>query len=332
MAEARKIPPRGPMRGMGQHPTNIKGVMPKILKLLFKNYGVAMVVILICLVIAAVAGITGPMFLQRITDEVIEPTLKGEISMDLWQSKLLSLIMSMIAIYSVCLIATTLQTQILARVGQRFLNKIRKQLFNKMQSLPIRYFDSHPHGEIMSYYTNDVDAIRQFVTQSLIQFISTFLSLTFTICLMIHYSVWLTLLVFVGASLMILVTKKVGGNSAKYFIQNQKTTADVEGYIEEMMHGQKVVKVFCYEDESKARFDKLNDELCLAATNANHYGNTLMPIMHNIGNIFFVLLAIIGCFLAINNVPNLGVFFKNDEGKLVIAGMNTLTIGIIVAF
>ena len=332
MAEARKIPPRGPMRGMGQHPTNIKGVMPKILKLLFKNYGVAMVVILICLVIAAVAGITGPMFLQRITDEVIEPTLKGEISMDLWQSKLLSLIMSMIAIYSVCLIATTLQTQILARVGQRFLNKIRKQLFNKMQSLPIKYFDSNPHGEIMSYYTNDVDAIRQFVTQSLIQFISTFLSLTFTICLMIHYSVWLTLLVFVGASLMILVTKKVGGNSAKYFIQNQKTTADVEGYIEEMMHGQKVVKVFCYEDESKARFDKLNDELCLAATNANHYGNTLMPIMHNIGNIFFVLLAIIGCFLAINNVPNLGVFFKNDEGKLVIAGMNTLTIGIIVAF
>ena len=164
MAEARKIPPRGPMRGMGQHPTNIKGVMPKILKLLFKNYGVAMVVILICLVIAAVAGITGPMFLQRITDEVIEPTLKGEISMDLWQSKLLSLIMSMIAIYSVCLIATTLQTQILVRVGQRFLNKIRKQLFNKMQSLPIKYFDSHPHGEIMSYYTNDVDAIRQFVT------------------------------------------------------------------------------------------------------------------------------------------------------------------------
>lgn len=131
---------------------------------------------------------------------------------------------------------------------------------------------------------------------------------------------------------MILVTKKVGGNSAKYFIQNQKTTADVEGYIEEMMHGQKVIKVFCYEDESKARFDKLNDELCLAATNANHYGNTLMPIMHNIGNIFFVLLAIIGCFLAINNVPNLGIFFKNDEGRLVIAGMNTLTIGIIVAF
>ena len=332
MAESRKIPPRGPMRGMGQRPTNIKGVMPKILKLLFKNYGVAMVIILICLVAAAVAGITGPMFLQRITDEVIEPTLKGEISMDLWQSKLLSLIMLMISIYAVCLIATTIQTQILARVGQRFLNKIRKQLFNKMQSLPIRYFDSHPHGEIMSYYTNDVDAIRQFVTQSLIQFISTFLSLTFTVCLMIHYSVWLTLLVFIGASLMILVTKKVGGNSAKYFIQNQKTTADVEGYIEEMMHGQKVIKVFCYEDESKARFDKLNDELCLAATNANHYGNTLMPIMHNIGNIFFVLLAIIGCFLAINNVPNLGIFFKNDEGRLVIAGMNTLTIGIIVAF
>ncbi len=332
MPEAKKIQTRNSFRGMGIKSKDIKGILPKILKRLFKEYGLAMTIILLCLVVSAVAGITGPIFLQRITDEVIEPTLKGQIALVEWQAKLTSLIVLMVCIYSICLLATTVQTQILARVGQRFLNKIRKSLFNKMQSLPISYFDSHPHGEVMSYYTNDVDAIRQFVTQSLIQFISTFLSLTFIICLMIHYSLWLTLLVFIGATLMLLVTKKVGGGSTKYFIQNQKTTAKVEGYIEEMMHGQKVVKVFCYEDESKLKFNELNDELCHAATKANQYGNTLMPILHNIGNVFFVLLAIVGCFLAINNVPNLGVLITNRNNQFVFIGMNTLTIGIIVAF
>ncbi len=177
MPEAKKIQTRHSFRGMGIKSKDIKGILPKILKRLFKEYGLAMTIILLCLVVSAVAGITGPIFLQRITDEVIEPTLKGQIALDEWQAKLTSLIVLMVCIYSICLLATTVQTQILARVGQRFLNKIRKSLFNKMQSLPISYFDSHPHGEVMSYYTNDVDAIRQFVTQSLIQFISTFYSL-----------------------------------------------------------------------------------------------------------------------------------------------------------
>ncbi len=330
MAEAKKIPPRGPMRGGGYKMSDVKGVLPRMLKLLFQNYGLAMGIILGCLVISAVAGIVGPIFLQQITDKVITPALQDKLPT--WELELTKLIMIMISIYAVCLVATTVQTQILARVGQRFLNKIRKDLFNKMQALPIRYFDSHQHGEIMSYYTNDVDTIRQFVTQSLIQFISTFLSLTFVICTMIHYSIWLTLVVLLGATLMIFITKKVGGKSSKYFIQNQKATAEVEGYIEEMMHGQKVVKVFCYEDEAKEKFDQINTKLCNAATNANHYGNTLMPIMHNIGNIFFVILAIVGCVLILNNVPNLGVMIFNDDNKFRVVGFNTLRVGMVVAF
>ena len=334
MAEARKVPQGGPgnrgMRGMGPRPKNIKGVLPKMLKILFKEFGFAYALVFICIVISAAGGVIAPAFLQQITDNILTPTLKGEL-LD-WETKLISVIFVMIGIYALCLIANTIQSQILAVVGQRYLNKVRQQLFNKMQSLPIKYFDSHQHGEIMSYYTNDVDSIRQFVTQSLIQFVQTFLSLFYTICLMVHYSLWLFILILLGALVMTQITKKIGGKSSKYFVQNHKATAEMEGYIEEMMHGQKVVKVFCHEDEAKERFDDLNETLCKAATSANHHGNTLMPIMHNIGNIIYVLVAIVGCTLVINNIPNLALFFKNEEGKLIIAGFNTLSVGIIIAF
>ena len=334
MAEARKVPQGGPgnrgMRGMGPRPKNIKGVLPKMLKILFKEFGFAYALVFICIVISAAGGVIAPAFLQQITDNILTPTLKGEL-LD-WETKLISVIFVMIGIYALCLIANTIQSQILAVVGQRYLNKVRQQLFNKMQSLPIKYFDSHQHGEIMSYYTNDVDSIRQFVTQSLIQFVQTFLSLFYTICLMVHYSLWLFILILLGALVMTQITKKIGGKSSKYFVQNHKATAEMEGYIEEMMHGQKVVKVFCHEDEAKERFDDLNETLCKAATSANHHGNTLMPIMHNIGNIIYVLVAIVGCTLVINHIPNLALFFKNEEGKLIIAGFNTLSVGIIIAF
>ena len=334
MAESRKMPQGGPgnrgMRGMGPRPKNIKGVLPKMLKILFKNYGLAYGIIFFCIIISAFGSVIAPTFLQQITDNILTPTLKGEITD--WEIRLVKVIYSMIIIYACCLIANTVQSQILAVVGQRYLNKVRQQLFNKMQSLPIRYFDSHQHGEIMSYYTNDVDSIRQFITQSLIQFISTALSLFYSICIMLHFSVWLFLLVLVGALLMTQITKKIGGKSSVYFVKNHKATADMEGYIEEMIYGQKVVKVFCYEDEAKQRFDEYNKELCSAATAANHHGNTLMPIMHNIGNIIYVLVAILGCTFVINNVPNFAFVFTNEEGKLIFAGFNQLTIGIIVAF
>ena len=332
MTETKKAQhPRG-MRGMGPRPQNIKGVLPRILKLLFKNYGFAFAIVLLCLLITSIGSSTSSIFLQQITDNVISKATKGELSMDEWPVKLASIMLIMVSIYAVTLVAATVQSQILARVSQRFLNKVRAEMFSKMQTLPIKFFDTHAHGEIMSHYTNDVDAIRQFVSQSLIQFVSTFISLTFTICLMLHYSVILTAIVGISAFLMTFITKKVGGKSSKYFMQNQRSTAEVEGYIEEMMQGQKVVKVFNYEDESKEHFDKLNNELKTAATNAHHYGNTLMPIMHNIGNIFYVVLAIVGCLIAINNIPNIAIAFNNTDGKFLLAGFNTLTIGVIVAF
>ncbi len=334
MAEARKMPQGGPgnkgMRGMGPRPKNIKGVLPKMLKTLFKEYGFAYAIVFLCLIIAAAGGVIAPTFLQQITDNVLTPALKGELLE--WEVKLINIIFTMVGIYALCLIANTVQSQILAVVGQRYLNKVRQQLFNKMQNLPIRYFDSHQHGDIMSYYTNDVDSIRQFITQSLIQFVQTFLTLFYTICLMVHYSLWLFILIILGSLIMTFITKKIGGKSSKYFVENQRTTAEMEGYIEEMMHGQKVVKVFCHEAEAKEHFDEINNRLCKASTNAHHNGNTLMPIMHNIGNIIYVLVAILGCSLVINNIPNLALFFYNEEGKLIIAGFNKISIGIIITF
>ncbi len=332
MAEARKVagPGNRGMRGMGPRPKNIKGVLPKMLKALFKEYGFAYAIVILCIVVSALGTVIAPTFLQQITDNILSPAVKGEITD--WEVRLIKVIYSMITIYAFCLIANALQAQILAIVGQRYLNKVRQQLFNKMQSLPIGYFDSHQHGEIMSYYTNDVDSIRQFITQSLIQFISTAFSLFYAICIMVHYSVWLFLLVLVGALLMTKIIKGIGKKSSEYFVRNHKATADMEGFIEEMINGQKVVKVFCHEEEAKKDFDKFNDELCFAATSANKTGNTLMPIMHNIGNMIYVIVAIVGCMFIINKIPNLGVLFYNEEQKLVFAGFNKITIGIIVAF
>lgn len=333
MAEARKV--QGPgnrgMRGMGPRPKNIKGVMKKVLKDLFKECGPAYVIVIICVCISAFGGVIAPTFLKQITDNVITPAIKGTLVDGVWQAELAKLIMEMVSIYAVCLISTFIQTQILAVTGQKYLNSVRQRLFNKMQSLPIGYFDSHPHGEIMSYYTNDVDSIRQFITQSLIQFINTFLSLFYAICLMLSFSVWLFTFVLIGALVMTFITKKIGGKSSKYFIENQQATAKVEGYIEEMMHGQKVVKAFCHEEVAKNEFDELNEALCIAATNANHHSNTLMPIMHNIGNIIYVLVAIIGCGLLIFEVPNLAFCITVDE-KFLFIGFNSLSIGIIIAF
>ena len=178
-------------------------------------------------------------------------------------------------------------------------------MFGGMQSLPIKYFDTHTHGDIMSYYTNDIDTLRQLISQSIPQLFTSALTILALVCYMLYLSVWMTLLVFVGVVAMALVTKKVGGNSAKYFVKQQKSIGVVEGYIEEMMNGQKVVKVFCHEEESKKDFDKINEQLYSDAQKANKYANILMPIMGNIGHIMYVLIAFIGGLLILLNVPNI---------------------------
>ena len=197
-------------------------------------------------------------------------------------------------------------------------------MFGGMQQLPIRYFDTHNRGDIMSHYTNDIDTIRQLVSQSIPACFQAGLTLFSLLCIMLWYSVWMTLVVFVAVAVMFFVTRFVGGNSAKYFVRQQMSLGKEEGYVEEMMNGQKVVKVFCHEAESNAEFDRLNDQLCADATKANIYANTLMPIMGNIGNFFYVLIAFIGAVLIIAEVPNVSI--------QTLLGISVPTISIVVAF
>ena len=213
--------------------------------------------------------------------------------------------MTMIGLYVVGIASSFIYTRLMAIITQGFLNKMRQNMLGGMQSLPIKYFDTHTHGDIMSYYTNDIDTLRQLISQSIPQLFTSALTILALVCYMLYLSVWMTLLVFIGVVAMALVTKKVGGNSAKYFVKQQKSIGVVEGYIEEMMNGQKVVKVFCHEEESKKDFDKINEQLYSDAQKANKYANILMPIMGNIGHIMYVLIAFIGGLLILLNVPNI---------------------------
>ena len=191
-----------------------------------------------------------------------------------------------------------------------------------MQSLPIKYFDTHTHGDIMSYYTNDIDTLRQLISQSMPQLFTSLLTIIALLFYMLYLSVWMTLVVFLGVFAMTMVTKKIGGNSARYFVKQQKAIGVVEGYIEEMMNGQKVVQVFCHEEESKKDFDRINDQLFKDAESANIFANILMPIMGNIGNILYVLIAFIGGVLIIANAPNLSLSGQAISVAVVVPFLN----------
>jgi ATP-binding cassette subfamily B protein len=192
----------------------------------------------------------------------------------------------------------------MAVVTQGMLHCFRKDMFDKMESLPIKYFDTHQHGEIMSTYTNDTDTLRQLIGQSLPNVLLSGITISVIFGVMLSFSLWLTLVVVVCVFIMLRVTKKVGGASSKYMVEQQKSLAKEEGFIEEMIKGQKVIKVFCHEEDSKKEFDRLNEKLCEDSQKANKYGNILMPILGNIGNIMYVLVAFVGAFLAIYGVEN----------------------------
>ncbi len=296
-----------------------KHVLGRLLKYLFHYHKASLIVVMICIVLSAVAGISSSVFLQTIIDNCITPGLTT--GWDAVYKKLITLILTLVSIYLLGLLSSFTFTRIMAVVTQKFMHNLRTEMFCHMQKLPIKYFDNNTHGDIMSYYTNDIDAIRQLVSSSLPQLLTSVLTVSGLFVVMLTFSVYLTLLVIVGVVFMSLVTKKIGGGSAKYFIRQQKSLAKTEGFIEEMMHGQKVVKVFCHEDETITDFNKINDELYEDAKKANTYANILMPIMFNIGNIMYVLLAFVGSILFFNNVPN-----------LTITGMNVLEIGVVVSF
>lgn len=302
MPEPRKMHGRGPVPPMGKGAIK-KGVLKRLMGMLFKDYKLYVILIALCIVLSAVASaIAGP-FLQQVY-AALEDFAGGALTANAAMQTVVKTLLVLLSIYALGWIASFVMGQIGAKLTQQFMRDIRVKMFTKMQTLPIRYFDRNTHGDIMSTYTNDVDALRQLVSQSLPQTVSTVIVLVTLACSMMYMSIPLFLIVVLGVIAILFVTKKIGGKSAKYFMAQQQATGKVEGYIEEMMHGQKVVKVFCHEEEAMKKMKTLNDELCEASDKANAFSNMLMPIINNIGNIMYVILAFVGCAYVIGMGSN----------------------------
>lgn len=309
--------PRG-FRG-GPKAKNTKGTLMRLMKFLFKYFKGELIAVFVCIVFSAFSGTVSALFLNKIILVIAKGIESGYNAV---LAELMRVIALMGGLFLLGIVSTFIYTRLMAIITQGFLNNLRQEMFGGMQNLPVKYFDTHTHGDIMSHYTNDIDTLRQLVSQSLPQLLSSALTLVALLCYMLYLSIWMTLLVFVGVFAMVMVTKKVGGASAKYFLKQQKSIGVVEGYIEEMMHGQKVVKVFCHEDESRKDFDKINEQLYEDARLANKFANILMPIMGNIGNLLYVLMAFVGGLLILGNVPNIALSGQAMSVAVVVPFLN----------
>ena len=275
----------------------------RLLKYVFTTYKLQFFIVLVAIILSSLANVLGIQFIQTLIDDYIVPLL-GNQNPDF--SSLLQAILAMGGIYIMGVIATYVYNRLMINISQGILNKIRTQMFEHMQSLPIGYFDSRSHGEIMSTYTNDVDALRQALSQSIPQVFSAIITMITVLISMFTTNVYLTLVVIAMVIIMTFVSRYLGGNSSRYFVQQQEDLSKVNGYIEEMMEGQKVVKVFCHEEEAKKKFDELNERLCDSGARANTYANILMPCIANIGNLGYVLVAVIGGILSVNGILTIG--------------------------
>ena len=307
-----KMPPKG-----AQGP---KGVDPKLLlrllKLFVHDYPVHCIITVLCIVISAVVGVMPAIYIENITSIIVEGLeLTAFVSFaEAWKSvfpDIISALITMVYIYVTGLAVSVIQQQLTAIAVQGFLDKMRKRMFERMQDLPVKFFDANNHGDIMSYYTNDIDTLRQLISQGIPSIISAVVTLMFLVCVMMYFSISLMVVVIVGVIAMFKVTKFVGGNSAKFFMAQQKAVGKMEGFAEEMMNGQKVIKVFCHEEASKEDFDKVNEELFKNVEKAHIFGNVFGPIMNNIGNILYVVTAFVGGILIVSDGLLLNVSFQN---------------------
>lgn len=294
----------GPMGGRpprGAKPTvaNPGKVFKRIIGFVAKNYLLQCIVVLVCIVLTVFSTIQGTMFTKTLIDQYIMPLMQQTVPD---YTQLLHAIIRVACFYAVGVIAAYVNTRMMVFVTQGTMRSLRDEIFVHMESLPIKYFDTHAHGDIMSIYTNDVDTLRQMISQSIPQLINSSITIIGVLASMIILNIPLTLLTLVLVGLMLVVTKKATGMSGKYFVKQQKNLGDVNGFIEEMMGGQKVVKVFCHEEENMERFDKINEELCDSSYNANKFANILGPINAQIGNISYVIIAIAGGALALGGV------------------------------
>ncbi|MBE6702298.1 MAG: ABC transporter ATP-binding protein [Ruminococcaceae bacterium] len=306
----------------------------RVLKMLFRYYPALVPITIVCIVVSSVTAALPPVFMQKVIADITEWHHLAEA----WKSfhpgqaldpvilqnamgEIIPKVLILASFYFVSLIAIILQTQLMAVITQGFLCKLRRTMFDKMQNLPIRYFDTHKHGDIMSHYTNDIDALRELVSQALPSLLQCVIILLSVLFVMLYYSLWMTLILLVGVVAMVLVARKVGGGSAKYFMRQQKAMGRTEGFVQEMMNGQKVIKVFNHEEQSIEDFEKINHQLFEDSAKAHSYANTLGPIIGNIGNILYVIMAVSGGLMLLSNVRNVSI-----------GGFALLTIDIVVPF
>lgn len=315
-------------RGGAHTPNGVRGprkklnvsVLKRTLKTLKNYYPVLLPITIICIVFSAIVSSLPAIFNQQIIAAIEEWYLSKD-----WASAkeiILPKISFLIIIYIISLAAVFTHSQLMAYITQGFLGKLRKTLFGKMQNLPISYFDTNKHGDIMSHYTNDIDTLRQLVSQSIPALLQSGIVVISVFSIMIWYSVWITLVVILGVLFITFVTKNVGGGSAKYFIRQQKSIGKTEGFIQEMMNGQKVVKVFSHEKDAQKDFDKINEELFEDSFKANSYANLLGPINMNIGNILYVVIATVGGFFLLSKIPNFSLSGMAFEISIIIPFLN----------
>ena len=279
-----------------------KGTMKRLIRMLFEFYPVLLPLVLVCIVLNALISSIPAIFQQNII-AVVE---------QYWQTKdwaaaaptVTRLVLILVVLYALSLAAGYAYSYGMAIITQGSLKKMREKMFNRMQDLPIKYFDTHNHGDIMSYYTNDIDTLRQLISQSIPQLMISCITVVTIFSIMLYYSMWLLFVVLCGVALMFVVTKKVGSSSAHFFLKQQIAVGKTEGFVEEIMNGQKVVKVFSHETETKKDFDRVNDELFEMSCQANRYANMLMPILMNMGNILYVVVAQAGGMLLLSGAPN----------------------------
>ena len=316
---------KGPMKGgpKGPMPGGRKidfGMLKRVLKMLFEFYPVLAPVAIVCILISAAASALPPIFMQQVIAAIETWQKSGD-----WAGAsqvIVPKVLTLGCMYCFSIVAVILQTQLMAIITQGFLSKMRCRMFDGMQNLPIKYFDTHKHGDIMSHYTNDIDTLRQLISQSLPSVIQSSAVILCVLGIMLSFSVWMTLVVLVGVFAMMMVSSTIGGGSAKYFIRQQKAMGRTEGYVQEMMNGQKVVKVFCHEEQSKADFDKINDALYEDSFRAHAYANMLGPIISNIGNVLYALVALAGGVFLLTGVKNLSLSGMAFSISIVIPFLN----------
>lgn len=314
MTKNKKANPQKPM--MQSKAVN-KETIKRLLSYL-KRYKLQIVFVVICIIISAATGVISSLFIQSLIDDYIAPLL---LQAEPDFSGLIKAITTMAFLYIAGVCATLFYNRVMVVIAQGILKKIRDDMFSHMQTLPVKYFDTHTHGDVMSHYTNDTDTLRLMISQSIPQVFSSIITITAVFAAMMYISIWLTLFVILFIFIMMKVVNDIAGKSGKYFMKQQQSIGDLNGFIEEMINGQKVIKVFCHEDKTKEIFDDKNAELCKNSTEANKFANILMPIMNNLGYILYVLIAVIGGAMGIGAVTNISL-----------NGTDVLTVGMIASF